>query len=162
MLLNSVTIPDTVNLIGEEAFANCKNLTSLSLDDALTEIGANAFQSDKFTSLDLPLSLKSIGEMAFSGCTNLSNLVLPKALSSIGSYAFTFCQALSYLIVPSAVTSIVAYAFSYSKNLKAYAEASEKPTGWDEQWAYGVPSYFYSETSKTNCWHYLGSVPTLW
>lgn len=42
-LSGNYELPETVETIGEEAFAYCNDLTSIKLNDALTSIGENAF-----------------------------------------------------------------------------------------------------------------------
>jgi hypothetical protein len=41
--LTSITIPDSVNSIGESAFSTCTSLTSITIPDGVTSIGVRAF-----------------------------------------------------------------------------------------------------------------------
>jgi len=41
--LTSVTTPDSVTSIGDEAFFRCKNLTTVTLGNGVTDIGSQAF-----------------------------------------------------------------------------------------------------------------------
>ena len=100
--------------IGDTAFYNCNNLTSVDLPVA-TSIGDSAFQScNNLTSVDLP-SATSIGDTAFNGCTNLTSVDLPVA-TSIGDQAFEGCTSLTSVDLPVA-TSINNYAFQSCNNL---------------------------------------------
>ena len=68
-------IPNSVTNIGEDAFFECSNLTSITIPDSVTSIGENAFDScSKLTSLTIPNSVKSIGEQAFYGCASLTSI----------------------------------------------------------------------------------------
>lgn len=71
-LITEVTIPDTVNAIGGNAFMNCKWITSIVIPDGVKTIVANTF----------------------SGCTALESVTLPASLTSIGSNAFKNCEYL--------------------------------------------------------------------
>ncbi|MCB5984944.1 leucine-rich repeat domain-containing protein, partial [Flavobacterium psychrophilum] len=41
--LTSVTIPNSVTTIGDEAFADCSGLTSVTIPNSVTAIGEDAF-----------------------------------------------------------------------------------------------------------------------
>ena len=68
--LQSVTIPETVVAVKEEAFAFCANLTEISLPENLEEIGRKAFYCSGISRINIPASVKIIGEGAFSNWEN--------------------------------------------------------------------------------------------
>ncbi len=72
--VTSVTIPDTVKLIDEYAFADCKNLKAVILGDGITEIKMSAFTRSGITEITLPASVKKMGGDVFSWCTNLTKV----------------------------------------------------------------------------------------
>lgn len=70
--INSFDLSDTkVEAIGNYAFANCKNLTSINLPKVLKTIGEGAFYSSSLKSVDVPQSVASIGKAAFTDCLSL-------------------------------------------------------------------------------------------
>ena len=105
--LRAVTIPDSVTIIGDSAFYNCKALTSVSLPDSLTEIESGAFADcTGLTSVTIPDSVTDINEYAFSGCTNLSNVKLPAKLETLGVVSFKNCTSLTTIIIPKNLRKI--------------------------------------------------------
>jgi len=68
----SYTIPDSVTSIGDYAFYECYNLTSVVIGNSVTSIGYQAFRS----------------------CTDLTSITIPDSVTSIGSYAFYDCISL--------------------------------------------------------------------
>ncbi len=97
--LTSLTLPSSLQSIGEEAFCGCKSLSSLTLPSSLQSIGDRAFSScSSLTSLTLPSILQSIGDGAFRYCKSLTSLTLPSSLQSIGDGAFTRCTSLRSVI----------------------------------------------------------------
>ncbi len=67
----SYRIPENVAILGPYAFANCKNLRSVTFSRNLTQID----------------------EYAFSGCTSLQKIIVPKRVTYIGPGAFKDCSA---------------------------------------------------------------------
>ena len=97
--LTSLTLPSSLQSIGDSAFSYCNSLSSLTLPSSLQSIGDSAFSyCNSLSSLTLPSSLQSIGYRAFSGCKSLSSLTLPSSLQSIGGGAFTGCTSLRSVI----------------------------------------------------------------
>ena len=80
------------NVIAEEAFYDCKNLSEIIL----------------------PSSVTSIGDSAFQGCMNLSRIKIPDSVTSIGALAFGNCESLSRIILPNCLTDIGYLAFSHT------------------------------------------------
>ena len=116
---STVTIPDGVRVIGENAFKNNDYVLNVICPDSLEEIGYRAFYDcDNLQSVSLPETMKVINEGAFYYCKNLKTLghtddgVLPKGLTSMGVKAFYFCEALEGdLVIPEGVTSLSAGIF---------------------------------------------------
>ena len=103
--LTTLTVPDHVTSIGAKAFKD-SGLTEVLLPDSLLTIGTQAFANTGLTSISLPSSITSIGDNAFEGLT-ITVTAAP------GSYAFNWCldhqqdadQHITLALVePSAVT----------------------------------------------------------
>ncbi len=94
--LTSVTIPNSVKVIGEHAFSYCINMTSAIIGNSVTTIGECAFtQCMGLTSVTIPNSVTSIGENAFSCCTGLTSVTIGESVETIGSGAFSACTSLT-------------------------------------------------------------------
>ena len=88
------------DVIGDYAFKNCSDLTSLTLPSSVTRIGDYAFKNcSGLTSLTLPSSVNEIGIYAFHGCSGLTSLTLPSSVtSSIRDYIFDGLKECNYFI----------------------------------------------------------------
>ena len=101
-----VTIEDqtyTVSSIGESAFAECTEMTSVSVPASITTIASTAF--DGCTGLELldmseNTALTIIDGNTFSTCTALETVNFPTSLESIGTSAFANCANLSNMSLP--------------------------------------------------------------
>ena len=110
--VESVTVSEGVTEIGEGAFANCANLTSISLPRSLRIIRARAFENCALlTRITIPNGVERIEEKAFCGCTALKDVLMPDALRTLGASAFKSCAALDSIRLPGCMSSIGEAAF---------------------------------------------------
>ena len=116
--------------IGEYAFSECYNLTSVIIPNSVTSIGVRAFYNCKgLTSITIPNSVTSIGERAFYNCKGLTSITIPNSVTSIGDGAFRDCTGLTSVTIPNSVTSIGGGAFYNCKGLTSITiEATTPPT----------------------------------
>ena len=113
-----VVIPDGSSAIGEEAFKDCENLTSVVIPDGVTSIGKFAFSWCKnLTSVIIPDSVTKIDINAFLYCTSLMNINIPDGISSIDAFVFSNCSSLTKISIPNTVTTIRNDAFSGCSSL---------------------------------------------
>lgn len=92
--------------------------TNVSVPDTVEVIGESAFEGDTNIELVvLPNSVRRIEPYAFWGCDNLDTVVLGRGLTEIGDYAFTECRGLEQMTIPSNVRSIGIQAFADCVNL---------------------------------------------
>jgi len=116
--LTSVTIPDSVTTIGNHAFYRCTNLVSVTIPVSVTSIGDFAFYlCGNLTSATIGDGVTAIGESAFAGCKSLTSVTLGKNLTTIGGSAFRDCSKLTDIIIPGSVTTFGEYAFMNCYNL---------------------------------------------
>ncbi len=126
-LITAETIPaehagNPVVRIVRSGFANCENLSSITLPDGLVEIGISAFSNCtsltevKFSEQCKPVS---IGDYAFSGCSAMGAISIPDTVTDIGSYAFSFCVSLESAELPDALTVLKPHTFYQCETLKS-------------------------------------------
>ena len=128
--LRSVTIPDSVERIEDEAFANCLELKHVSFGNGLREIGWSAFYSDyALEEAILPDSLEKIGKQAFHFCHKLRNVSLGNGLKTMGYVVFGCCFSMREITIPPTMTEIPAGAFLYCYRL----ERVDLPDGIGEE-----------------------------
>ena len=116
--IKKVIITDGVTNIGDCAFFECRNLTSVTVPNSVTSMGDCAFQNcSNLTSVEIPTSVTSIGRSAFAGCSSLTSITIPNSVTSIGNAAFQMCSSLTSITIPNSVTSVGEYTFSSCSNL---------------------------------------------
>lgn len=94
--VQNVNIGNGIKTIGEEAFAWCSNIETLSFGSTVKEIKKAAFaRIDKLKRVGLPSSVEIIGYEAFSSGQSLEYVMLGKGLKKIENYAFNGCPNLS-------------------------------------------------------------------
>lgn len=126
--------------IGNSAFSNCTNLTTVELGDGVTSIGKSAFlKCTQLPSITIGSGVTSIGTSAFNGCTaltkaeiksgaigdnafqdckSLTDVTLGDGVTSIGRNAFLRCTVLTAIKIGSSVRTIESFAFSGCEALK--------------------------------------------
>ncbi len=90
--ITSVTLPESVTEVGDNAFTHCTTLKEINLEH-VEIVGQSAFWDVGLTRADLS-SATSIKEYSFYGNGELSNVILGEALKTIADNAFTHCTAL--------------------------------------------------------------------
>ena len=114
--ITAVTVPASVEKIGEYAFASCKELKTVKLPAGLTELekgaffGCSALTTVTFTETD-NAKLTAIGEGVFSECSALTSINLPASVKEIGKGAFFKCSALTAIALPAGLEKIAQQAF---------------------------------------------------
>lgn len=138
--LKSVTLPDTIKVIGDEAFNFCTALTSIDWPASLTTIGSDAFAGSGLIEAVLPDTVTKVGTGAFryckelvtfrandkiteipnwfmQDCPKLTELSLGK-VKSIGTEAFANCSALLKSELPETLERIADRAFQGCSSLE--------------------------------------------
>lgn len=154
-LITNIIFPTTLTLIGESAFYNCINITSLALNEGLENIGKKAFMDIKnLTALNFPSTLQIIHDEAFRNCY-VYGLKFNAGLKFIGKGAFALPnnkKAETTLEIPASMRYIGAIAFGNRRyqDVFFYGEnAPLMPFGTIETWA-GTGSAFDEITLMGN------------
>ena len=175
-LASSITIPNTITRIRDEAFAFCGNLTFVSIPNSVTSIGDYIFSyCSSLTSIvwdvtewtnpnpktrsPFPISLTSltlgnhVEQIPAYFCykmKNLSMINIPNVTKYIGESAFYGCESLTSVTIPNSVTSIGEDAFAGCSKLQdVYCYAVEPPTAYDSSFSqYNAFLYIPCENKK--------------
>ena len=152
--LTSVVIPSSVTTIGYCAFYGCNNLTSIAIPNSVTTIGNGAFSGcSSLTSVVIPSSVTTIGNGAFSGCNNLTSVVIPNSVTTIGNGAFSGCSSLTSVVIPNSVTTIGSFAFSGCNNLTSVVIPNSVTT---------IGDYAFSDCNNLTIYCEATSQPSGW
>ena len=104
---NTMMIPKSVRVIGNAAFDQCVDKTSITIPEGVTQIEDYAFNDCQgFRSVIIPDGVTSIGDAAFRGCRNLTSVSIPNSVTHIGESAFDCCVSLPSITLPKNLTTI--------------------------------------------------------
>ena len=144
--LTHITLPSTVETIGNYAFSYCSKLTSVSMPSSVKTLGRYAFYYSSAIDSTFELIDATIPSNAFTGCKNLevfayttnddgtltlskyygsqTSVTVPRRVgkqnvTAIAREAFSYCTALQSVVLPSGVTSVGASAFYYCTALQS-------------------------------------------
>ena len=128
-----VTIPSEYNgipvtAIGDSAFKGNSDLTSITLPNSITHIGNEAFFSTGLREITIPNSVASIGESAFASNNELASVTLSNNITSIANYTFYGCVSLSSITIPKSISYIGQDAFSTCPSLTKINVENGNPT----------------------------------
>ena len=139
--LSSHIIHEDTRIIAYGAFSDCVGLTSITIPNGVTSIGASAFSGcSSLTSVVIPDSVTSIGGSAFDGCNaalyteyeygryvgsgdnlyfvlvevtdkNMSSYIIHENTKIIASNTFRSCSYLTSITIPSVMTNVGSVTF---------------------------------------------------
>ena len=151
--LTSLTLPSSLENIGTYAFFGCTGLTSLTILSPLSsslKMGFSVFEGcTGLTSLTLPSNLESIGSSMFEDCTGLTSLTLPSWLKSIGNEAFEGCTGLTSLTLPSSLNKLGANAFKNCSGLRSIYAYRPYPVDFETKY------YVFEGCNDSECILYV-------
>lgn len=131
-------IDQSITSIGDAAFSNCDNLTTMSIHVNVKSIGRQAFMycsqlttlffGTNLNALNL-CKLETIGDYAFAGCS-MQQVILPPSVTSIGRWCFYNSQELSNIIFfrGSTIQTVEDYCFANCSNLSSFKFPSSVTT----------------------------------
>lgn len=118
-----VTIPDTVEVVGESAFENNQKVQFVVIPKSVKRLDAYVFWGcDNLEEVVLGKGLKTVDEYSFAGCTGLKQITIPENVLSIDAQAFAGCTNLTDIYIPATVTSIAEDAFLNCDHVTIHAD----------------------------------------
>lgn len=110
-------IPDSVTEIADKAFEGMSGLEHIDIPDSVAVIGWNAFSACGIQTVRLPESLIVIRSCAFSFCVSLAEINIPNGVRIIRPFTFSHCSSLSLVHISDGVTLFGEGAFNECKSL---------------------------------------------
>ena len=114
--LTEYVVPEGVVVV--RGFANCTNLTHVTLSDGVIHIG-DFYGCSKLESINIPQSVTMIYDDTFSECSSLKEIIIPEGIVHIPRRLFYNCKSLEKVTIPESVTSIGQMAFGGCESLKS-------------------------------------------
>lgn len=120
--LQSVTIPSSVTEMGEGAFQSCTSLQRITLPDSITEVPDGAFLScSALEEVIFGNAVTRIGRMAFAYCSTLERISIPDTVTELGEQTFMSCSSLASVTIPEEMTALPAYMFQNCSSLQSFS-----------------------------------------
>lgn len=150
--LQEVQLADSITVLNEYAFSNCRELKTINIPKNLTFLGSGAFGGCAELSIDvvIPEGITEILDEAFIKCEKIKSVKFHNKIAYIGSsafqecfaikeveiysgnidmFAFYYCVGLEKVIIHKEVESINSIAFDFVE-APIYTDATEKPDNW--------------------------------
>lgn len=118
--ITSVSLPEGLTSIGACAFYECKEITEINVPENVTAIGEDAFwYCTKLHTVSLPDVKIEFGDGVFFCCAALKNITIPALTEEIPEHFMYGCDALESITVPNLVETIGGNAFAHCDGLSS-------------------------------------------
>ena len=116
--LTSVTLGSNIEQIGYRAFRNCTSLSDINWLNSIRQLEAQAFIGcTSLTKAELSSSLENMDASVFSDCINITAVTVNDGCAVIGENAFSGCTKLKSISIPNSVTILGSSSFNGCKAL---------------------------------------------
>lgn len=116
----SVTIPDSVTIIGAGAFQNCTSLTEIEIPDSVGLIPEWLFYNcTSLEKITLPETIRDMGDLVFYQTPWLEQQKAENDMVILDTFLIDACQCEGDVVIPEGVTTICAYSFYQNENEKS-------------------------------------------
>lgn len=114
--LVSVSLPMSLERIGDRAFEGCICLSSIEFPAIgnVSSLGEGVFAESGLETISLPEGIQMIPNRAFHNCKSLKTVKLPNSLRRIGLSAFMGCASLEAIDLPEGLIEIQSGCFTWS------------------------------------------------
>lgn len=142
---DSVTIPETVETIGQYSFRGCTAITTIAIPAAVTDIEKYAFFSASSSLVSFSVDEGNATYCAVDGCIltrdcktfvycppAAKSVRIPDGVTAIAPYAFAACYGIASVVIPESVTTIGEYAFTRCSCLEAIKFFGDAPASVGE------------------------------
>ena len=155
--LKSISIPSSIESIGDYSFYGCSNLINISIkeESQINEIGDYSFCKCINLiniSIEKLSNLINIGSYSFSCCVNLISIILPLQLKEISSNLFEGCSKLESITILSNISNIYEFSFLNCYNLECiqYFGTEEPNVNQNAFQGCTILKYIYTNLTYSN------------
>lgn len=171
-------IPNSVAIIGMQAFYRCYNLSSVTIPNSVTTILSDAFYDSSLTSIEIPASVTSIDSGVFDSCNSLTNISVASA--NIRYYSvdgilydtygnkrlvvFPSAHPATSFVIPNDVRYIAPHAFYVCDNLTSITipKDIDGVEGLAFENCRNLTSVIYEGTTSDYLRHFTNNSSTKW
>ena len=132
--MTTVNLPTSLRTISNYAFNDCVSLKYIEFHEGLESIGASSFYQTAIPVIKIPSTVTSIGEKAFQGCA-ATQVIIGSGVIEVGTYAFQDAISLEECIIGDKVNAIKSGTFSGCTRLKKFKIGSSVKTIADAAFA---------------------------
>ena len=116
----SVSLPDSVERIGNSLFENSKNLQRVKLPAMITELPPYLFAGcSSLNKITMPNQLNGFSEGLFYGCSSLEEIPFRLGITELPENVFAGCSSIKSIVLPNSITKICSGAFANCTSLES-------------------------------------------
>ena len=152
--MTSVTIDNAVTEIGQQSFMGCSGLTSFTFPSGLTKINASTFRlCNQITSINVPNGVTYIGSGAFADMAGLTGATIPATLTGTSTNLFLRDAALNNVhFLGRTAPALGVDAFKNTGIQKIYIPDCDCYDGYAATAGMSAyTGYIYAEGTSTKC-----------
>lgn len=116
----SVSLPDSVERIGNSLFENSKNLQRVKLPAMITDLPPYLFAGcSSLNKITMPNQLNGFSEGLFYGCSSLEEIPFRLGITELPENVFAGCSSIKSIVLPNSITKICSGAFANCTSLES-------------------------------------------
>lgn len=156
--LETIILPNTVETIGNLAFAYCTSLKEFSIDDNVTSLGGGALGGTGIYDVYIGSGITTIEQFTFRECENLAEITIPSNITRIKGSSFYDCNSLSSITIENGIETIGQQAFLNVNGLETIS-IPQSVTGFSSNAIYNCQKlteiYCYATTAPSGGYYIM-------